>query len=212
MLKATALGCWRNQRELFRDLTFYVGPGSWVQIAGNNGSGKSTLLKIVAGLVAPCSGTVTWCDQSLKTGDPAYLSNLLYIGHKIAIQAAFTPLENLEWLMTLTSNRHYTSEDLIAALSDVGLGAFLHQRCESLSKGQCQRVTLARLWVNPAPLWILDEPATALDDGGIRLLRNRLWGQVQQGGSIVLASHVSLDNPALQTSKIWLGPEEVGIC
>ncbi len=177
MLKATALCCERNQQKLFSNLTFEIAAGTLLLISGENGVGKTTLLRIIAGLGEATAGSLWKSDM-----------HPLYIGHKIALHPALTPIENLHEFVK-TAAIPYTAADIKFALKDLGLSLLANTPCSLMSKGQQQRVALARLWLHPGKLWILDEPFTALDEKGRENLLHRFTEHVQQGGSIVVASH-----------------------
>jgi len=174
---------------LFSDLTFQVEPGMMLLVSGVNGIGKSTLLKILTGLWEASSGTVTWDGTVVKPGDPFFLSQLLYIGHKIGIQPILTPLENLKWLLRIHSIFAISEAEIKFALQTIGLKGFEDIPCEQLSKGQQYRVALARLWIKPPRYWILDEPLTALDESGRELLMDRFFEHLKQQGYLVMTSH-----------------------
>ncbi len=199
MLKANALGFERESRTLFSNLTFEVEPGSMLFVSGANGSGKSSLLKILAGISRPTTGALIWRNQPLLSRDPYFLAELLYIGHKIGIVPALTPLQNLQWLLGISHISAVSRAEVLQALKAVGLGKFFDIPCEQLSKGQCQRVALARLWIHPGACWILDEPLAGLDEEGFLLLREQCSRHLEQKGIIIVASHRSFDlNPIKQ--------------
>ncbi len=204
MLQAEALGCWRDRREIFSKITFNLEPSSVIMVSGSNGSGKSTLLKILAGLQQATSGTLTWQGKPLKPLDPHYLKQLLYIGHKISIQPALTPLQNLHWLLAITPAMPHSNDALIEALHLMGLQGFEHTACERLSKGQCQRVALARLMLTSAQYWIVDEPFTALDDSGVAILKDCFLDHLDRGGRLILASHHPFETKAFQQTHVRL--------
>jgi heme exporter protein A len=203
MLKVSALGCeWGNQK-LFSKLTFEVAPGSALRVSGANGVGKSSLLKILTGLLLPSAGSIFWRGQTVRAGDPFFLSELLYIGHKVGIQPALTPLQNLNWLIGIRGNSSFTQ--IKFALKAVGLQGFENTPCEVLSKGQCQRVALARLWLAPPVCWILDEPFTGLDETGIYLIREQFLAHLELGGIIVIATHHKIALDPFPYKEIQLG-------
>lgn len=203
MLKVNTLSCARDEQELFSNLTFEVMPGSGLVVSGSNGVGKSSLLKILTGLCLPSAGSFSWKGQNFRSGDPFFLSELLYIGHKIGIQSALTPLQNLKWLMGIASKS--AVPDVGLALEAVGLQGFEAVPCEVLSKGQCQRVALARLWLDPPICWILDEPFTALDEMGERLLHDRFLMHLKRGGILIVATHHKLALDPFHWQEIRLG-------
>lgn len=208
MLKANTLSCEWDDQILFSKITFEVVPGSLVVVSGPNGVGKSSLLKILIGLWLPSAGSISWRGRNFRPGDPFFLSELLYIGHKIGIQPALTPLQNLKCLLGITRKLARplpTTGDLQCALQAVGLQGFETVPCEVLSKGQCQRVALARLWLDPPICWVLDEPFTALDEMGIGLLQDRFLIHLEQGGMLVVASHHKITLDPFPYQEIQLG-------
>ena len=104
-----------------------------------------------------------------------------------------TPIENLRWLAGITNA---DTETIGAALDRVGLDESRDDICDSLSAGQQRRVALARLLVSAAPLWILDEPLTALDDDGRDLVGEMLTRHRATGGAAVCATHQPLSTAA----------------
>lgn len=203
MLKVNILCCEWNNQKLFSNLTFEVNPGSALVVSGTNGVGKSSLLKILTGLYLPSEGSIFWRGQNFQAGAPFFLSELLYIGHKIGIQPALTPLQNLKWLMGITGK--FAKADIGLALQSVGLQGFEAVPCEVLSKGQCQRVALARLWLDPPICWILDEPFTALDEMGVRLLHDQFLVHLKRGGILVVATHHKFALDPFSWQEIRLG-------
>ena len=201
VLEAQNLSCERDDRELFRDLSFSVRGGELLQLAGPNGAGKTTLLRLLAGLNRDYSGTVLWQGKPLMRVYPEYAAQRLYLGHLAAVKKALTPLENLRWL---TSGHEVGEDRLWQALDDVSLCGYEETPCQQLSAGQQRRVALARLCATDTPLWILDEPFTAVDKDGVAWLEQQLVKQVQRGGSVIITSHHALQSlPGLR--QIVLG-------
>jgi heme exporter protein A len=183
--------CVRDGRALFEALTVQVEAGQILQIEGVNGAGKTSLLRILCGLSEPRSGTVYWRGQDIRVCRPVYHRELLYIGHNPGIKPELTPLENLRFFGALTGHSR-TESDLATALERTGLYGYEDTKVAMLSAGQRRRVALARLWLNDAPLWILDEPFTAIDRDGVSHLEARLGSHIQAGGLAVLTSHQAL--------------------
>lgn len=192
-LEVSGLACTLGNRRLFASLDFSVGSGQWAMLTGSNGSGKSTLLRILAGLVVPLSGSVRWNGAARRTGDPAWNATFAYQGHSSGWKDLLSVRENLAMQarldMPLASPR--AREDAIdRAIERVGLARQRRLPFARLSAGQRRRVGLARLACAPRPLWLLDEPTTALDAEGQRLFAGLLDQHLADGGSAVVATHL----------------------
>ncbi|MBL4681154.1 MAG: cytochrome c biogenesis heme-transporting ATPase CcmA [Pseudomonadales bacterium] len=178
MLDVKNLYCERNQGLLFEALSFSLKPGKVIQIKGPNGAGKTTLLRILCGLFGEFEGEVLWDLEK----------HPIYLGHKAGVKDLLTVTENLNWLCELQQN--YPSSDQIKkALIEVGLLAYKDVMAGQLSEGQKKRVSLARLYLINSPVWLLDEPFSAIDVEGLTKLEERMRGYVEGGGSIILTSH-----------------------
>jgi heme exporter protein A len=190
MLEAHAVCAWRGERQVLSDVSLTVRAGQFLQVLGPNGSGKSTLLRILCGLLPPDSGQVAWRSESVGSARERFLGELAYIGHTNALKADLTALENLRYLLGLRMRA--TLADCRAALARVGLDSCVGLAARALSAGQKRRLALARLTLDPATLWILDEPATNLDAEGFALVEELLRKHVANGGVAVAAAHQRL--------------------
>ncbi len=169
----------RGGRELFRNLAFSVLPGQLLQVDGPNGAGKTSLLRILAGL-----------SRYGFTGRVERSAPPLYLGHQPAVKALLTPRENLAW--HVAGESAYDTRQIEDALARVGLYGYEDVPSHALSAGQHRRVNLARLYLSARPLWLLDEPFTAIDRGGVADLEALLVAHVERGGAVVMTSHQQL--------------------
>ncbi|MDE0037489.1 MAG: cytochrome c biogenesis heme-transporting ATPase CcmA [Gammaproteobacteria bacterium] len=192
LLVAENVRCTVGDRVLFDELSLSLRPGDLVEIRGSNGSGKSTLLRCLVGLHEPDAGDIHRNVDSL------------YVGHRPGICGRMTPIESLRWLAGITNSNADTAF-IGVALDRVGLDEARHDVCDSLSAGQQRRVALARLLVSAAPLWILDEPLTALDDDGRDLVGELLTQHRAIGGAAVCATHQTLPTAPGGTRTVTLG-------
>ncbi|MPQ65877.1 cytochrome c biogenesis heme-transporting ATPase CcmA [Pseudomonas sp. MWU12-2323] len=190
LLEALALACERDGRMLFEHLELQLRPGDLLQISGPNGSGKTSLLRLLAGLMQPTAGEVQLDGQPLNARRSELARTLLWIGHAAGIKDLLTAEENLSWLCAL--HQPAGREAIWQALAAVGLRGFEDVSCHTLSAGQQRRVALARLYLDSPPLWILDEPFTALDKQGVAQLEEHLAGHCERGGMVVLTTHHTL--------------------
>ncbi len=149
-----------------------------MELRGPNGSGKTTLLRTLAGLL-PMQGQLV---ASTK---------LAYLGHANGLAGPLSALENLRWYVGLGGSAA-DEPRILAALRRLGISGLSRQPVERLSAGQQRRVALARLLMGAAPVWLLDEPYTALDSSGITCVDGLLRDHVAAGGSALVASHVPI--------------------
>jgi heme exporter protein A len=192
LLKVENLFCERDDRVLFDGLSFEVGSGEVVQIEGANGSGKTTLLRILSGLSRNYEGDLYWRGEPLAAVREQFHRELLYFGHQPGVKALLTPEENLRWYCALHPS--LDPARVMEALEQVGLRGFEDVPCHMLSAGQHRRVSLARLYLSDAPLWILDEPFTAIDKRGVAAKEALIGRHIARGGSVVLTTHQDLQS------------------
>ena len=193
LLQARGLFCERDDRVLFSDLAFSLHRGELLQVQGSNGSGKTSLLRILCGLNSSYEGELFWDGVPIDEDRETFLASLLYLGHRVGVNKILTARENLRWSAALHAPK--TDQDIDAALAAVGLMGYADIACRNMSAGQQQRVSLARLLLSPARLWVLDEPFTTLDVSGVKILENLLAAHVSQGGAVLLTTHHQLDVP-----------------
>jgi heme exporter protein A len=204
MLQAANLECRRGDRLLFCGLDFGIDAGTLLHVRGCNGSGKTTLLRTLCGLFTQDAGEVRWKGESIRTLAEDYRSDLLYLGHLNGIKGDLTGVENLRLAATLAGDR-VDSDAVWSALGRIGLTGFEDLPTRMLSQGQKKRVALARLILSRAPLWILDEPFTALDVDAVDLLQGLIAGHVAAGGLAVLTTHQEVPLTAGQARHLDLG-------
>ena len=203
-LEAHNLACQRGDRVLFSGLSFTLSAGELLQVAGPNGSGKTSLLKILCGISSPVEGEVRWAGENARRQGEAFRENLLYLGHHNAVKEDLTALENLQIAARL-AGAPLGEDQALDALDRIGLVGREFLPAKVLSQGQKRRVALARLLVSRAPLWILDEPLTALDVKAIELIQSRLAEHLAAGGMVVLTTHQPIDVPGVTPRRLEMG-------
>lgn len=181
----------RGERVLFDDLSFSAPAACLVHLQGANGSGKTTLLKTLAGLVSADAGDIAWRGERLSRASD-FRAMLNYIGHHGGLNAELDACENLEFIATLCAAPRRAT--VASALKSLDAASFAERPVRYLSAGQRQRVTLARLMLFEAPLWMLDEPFTALDHTSRSLVEAIIDTHVEQGGTVLIATHQAFDS------------------
>jgi heme exporter protein A len=194
-LSATGLGCVRGFRNVFNDLNLQLSSGDALALTGPNGAGKSSLLRLLAGLLRPSAGRVVLEGD---TDEGAVAERAHYLGHLDAFKTALTVGENIEFWIHYLGGEH----DAAPALAAVGLESLEHLPAAYLSAGQRRRLSLARLIAVSRPLWLLDEPASALDSAGQEMLAGLMRAHLARGGMIVAATHGPL---GVECKELQLG-------
>lgn len=186
------LQCSRGERTLFENLSFSVDSSKLLYVQGDNGSGKTTLLRTLCSLSQAHAGNIRWNNETTKELAEDFTGQVLYIGHLAGVKDDLTPIENLQFSATLAGHT-ISREQAIAALTQVNIARCADLPTRVLSQGQKRRVALARLWLQDnslqTPLWILDEPFTALDAEAIGVLTAHIEVFVKKGGMVVFTSH-----------------------
>ena len=203
MLMAQDLACLRGDRLLFKNVGFELNAGGLLYVLGENGSGKSSLLRMLCGLLMPESGAVFWDKKTIKEEAESYLSNLTYIGHLNGLKDDLTALENL-YMSARSAGYEVTEAKALAALRAIDIERCANLPARVLSQGQKRRVTLARLWLTEAKLWILDEPFAALDVASVEVLAKRLGEHLLNGGMAILTTHQDVAVKAQSTQTLRL--------
>jgi heme exporter protein A len=182
-LTARGLALRRGERLVFSGLDFELAAGELLLLRGPNGSGKSSLLRLVAGLLPPDQGSLSWSGAPLPDGE-SWHDLVGYLGHADAAKAELTPREDLRFWMSLRGAGGGET-----ALERMGLAAVADLPCRMLSAGQRRRLALARIAATGTQLWLLDEPFNALDDAALRAIGAVLAEHRAEGGMVLLAGH-----------------------
>jgi heme exporter protein A len=171
-LAAHDLACRRGGRRLFCGVSFALGPGEALHLAGPNGIGKSSLIRLLAGLLRPFAGTVEREGRMAMVDERPALD----AGQPLARALAF-------W------TRFDRGEGLDRAIDALDLGELREVPVRYLSTGQRKRAALARTLASDAPIWLLDEPLNGLDERSARGFAALVAGHCADGGIAVIASH-----------------------
>lgn len=201
LLQVSDLALFRGERCLFSGLSFSLHSGQVLQLHGENGSGKTSLIRALCTLLPIEQGDIAWRGNLLPAARDQYLAEMCYVGHSEAIKADLSPRENLEFTATLLNASDATVN---SAVERVGLTGQVDLPCRHLSAGQRRRVALARLLISEATLWLLDEPLTALDGHGRKLVEQLIGDHASSGGAVIFTTHQPLTVNAIEILSLNL--------
>jgi len=201
LLQARGLHFARNDEPVFGPLDFSVDAGEALLVQGDNGAGKTTLLRVLAGLLRADGGEIE--IDGGAAGPARRARAIAYLSHLPGLKADLSALENLEFLCGLQGRRRGQLPE--HALAIVGLAGYEDALARQLSAGQKKRLSLARLWLSPAPLWLLDEPYANLDLGGIELVNRMVQAHLREGGAALVTTHGAYAAPPVRTRLLVIG-------
>jgi heme exporter protein A len=191
-LSVENLGIERGGRSVLSGLSLALNPGEALALTGPNGAGKTTLLRAMAGLLPLTAGRI-----HAEGGDPeAQLAEQLHLlGHADGVKTQLSAAENVVFWAELLGG---DAREAATALDAVGLGHAADLPAAFLSAGQKRRLSLCRLITARRDLWLLDEPATALDTDGLDRLAQLVEIHRAAGGLVIAATHADLNWPGLK--------------
>ncbi len=202
-LEVCDLACERGEQRLFEGLNFTLSSGELMRVQGENGKGKTTLLRTLCGFVQPTEGIVRWRGRDIQAWDDQFHSQMCYLGHANAIKDELSALENLRIGAGL-AGIDVSESRAIEVLRQMGLRRKEHLPVRVLSQGQRRRVTLSRLLVGEAKLWILDEPLTALDVGAVALMQELIAEHLSNHGMAIFTTHQPLQVSGVEMRHLVL--------
>jgi len=195
-LSGRGVRCVRGGREVFSGLDFAVSSGEALAVTGPNGSGKTSLLRLIAGLLTVAGGSI---DLEGGEAEMTLPEQAHYLGHRDALKPALSVLENLSFWRDFLGGEPFDADKSLAA---VGLDHATQLPAAYLSAGQRRRLSVARLLTVRRPVWLLDEPANALDAAGQSLFAGLMQEHLAHGGLIIAATHAPL---GVQAKQLRLG-------
>ncbi|MDL2267612.1 heme ABC exporter ATP-binding protein CcmA [Desulfovibrio sp. OttesenSCG-928-G15] len=172
-----------GSRLVFKDLSFCLPATSVTLLAGANGAGKSTLLKILAGLVHPSAGEVSYPDRNNTAAEGD--QSIGYLGHQTFIYPEMTAAENLLFWARLYGKSIEPEKEL----ARVELAMFADEKAGGFSRGMAQRLNLARVFMLQPDIVLLDEPGTGLDTRSTAILHEHIAAFRHKGAAVVWITH-----------------------
>ncbi len=173
---------------VLRGVNLSVARGHCLALFGQNGAGKTTLLRVLATLNRPDAGRVRVAGFDVVHDAAALRQVVGYVGHQPHVYDELTAAENLMFFARMYGLRDADAR-VRKLLERVGLRARAADRARTLSRGQLQRLALARGILHEPRVLLLDEPDTGLDEAAVELLRELVEERKGQGQTTVLTTH-----------------------
>ena len=194
-----------GRRWALRQVSLALNPGTLTVVSGHNGAGKSTFLHLLAGLTRPTEGWIELDGDDLhRHPSPATARAIIaFLGHEPFLYPELTGIENLRFMASLYG-RDVREEELTKRIAEVGLTAAQLRPVATYSRGMTQRLALARILVQDASVWVLDEPSTGLDAPGRALFRQLIEAATGEGRSVVMVTHAPKSYEEIADAKVVL--------
>ena len=193
--------CIRGGRILFQKLSFGLNSGDVVHLSGPNGAGKTSLLRIMCGALPAADGEITWNGKDfLENGLPEHAERFAFLpSDDRSLKPLETVYENLRFWAGIWS---VDEENCLSALERMHILNLKDTPVRYLSAGQKRRLSLARVFLKKAPLWLLDEPLNALDEPAQQAFRSVLATHLTAGGLAIVATHAELGMPGARRLEL----------
>lgn len=180
-----------DRGEVLHEISFTLNRGEIVGLLGPNGAGKTTTVKIIAGILAPSSGSVTVCGLPLPEQAVAVKQRIGYVPEAAALFESLSGQEFLE----LSGRLHEVEEETLqhrirSMLETFGLSSDRVSRLDTYSKGMRQKILISAALLHNPDLVLLDEPLSGLDVDSSILVKDLLAALAAEGKTVLYSSHV----------------------
>ncbi|NVJ67977.1 MAG: heme ABC exporter ATP-binding protein CcmA [Gammaproteobacteria bacterium] len=191
-LEVKGLTISRNEQILLENVDLSFQAGTITHLFGENGAGKTSLMRALAGLLNLDTGEVFWRELKAHHPEANFSQDLLFLAHNLAMKYELSIAENLQFYAALRGKAVSLAE-IKAVASELRIENLLERHFAELSAGQQHKVSLSRLVLENAKLWILDEPFVNLDAQTRDWLSHKMMAFAQQGGVVIFTSHQAID-------------------
>ena len=183
----------KKENEVFYanlGISFEAKDGEILGILGPNGAGKTTLLRMVAGILMPNEGSITFDGLNYENNEIEIKQNIAYLSGNTKLYDTLTAYELLNMWAEIYGLDKEKAEKRIKEISEIlNMESFLYSKIGNLSTGQTQKVGLARCLVHDPKYYILDEATTGLDIISSQIILNFIKGEKQRGKTILYSTH-----------------------
>jgi ABC-2 type transport system ATP-binding protein len=177
-------------KRILDNISLQFDPGKIYNIIGHNGCGKTMLLRLMAGLIAPSSGSIEKSPAlhySVVIETPGFIDD-------------YTGYQNLHYLASI--KKIIDDKQIVEVMHDVGLKGLEHVKVKKYSLGMKQKLAIAQAVMESPDLILLDEPFNALDTGSFKRIINILKQHRARGACIIIASHVAVGENSFYNETI----------
>ena len=185
-----------GKQKILEDLSIEIGKGEIVAFLGPNGAGKSTTMKIMAGLLAPDSGSVSVCGFNVEKDLMEVKRRIGYLPENNPLYPDMYVREYLEFVAGFYYMHGKTKQRVKELIEQIGLSPEAHKQIGQLSKGYRQRVGLAQALIHDPEVLILDEPTTGLDPNQLVEIR-RFIKELAVQKTVILSTHILQEAAAM---------------
>jgi len=183
----------KNRKDVFKaddSISFEAKDGEIVGILGPNGAGKTTLLRMIAGILEPTSGKITYDDMDILKNDINIKKDLAFLSGNTKLYQTISTYELLKMCGEIYNVDKNIIEDKIKKIADIlGINDFLYNRIGKLSTGQTQKVNIARCMLHDPKYYILDEATSGLDIISSQIILNFIKDEKKNGKTILYSTH-----------------------
>ena len=183
----------KHQKELFyadEDVTFDAKHGEIIGILGPNGAGKTRLLRMIAGILEPTSGTITFDGKKYQENEIEIKQNIAYLSGNTKLYDTLSCYELLKMCCDIYGISEQDSQKRIEEISKIlKMEPFLYNKIANLSTGQTQKVNIARCFIHDPKYYILDEATTGLDIISSQIILEFIKKEKKRGKTILYSTH-----------------------
>ena len=183
----------KHQKESFyadEDLTFDAKDGEIIGILGPNGAGKTTLLRMIAGILEPTSGTITFDGKKYQENEIEIKQNIAYLSGNTKLYDTLSCYELLKMCCDIYGISEQDCQKRIEEISKIlKMEPFLYNKIANLSTGQTQKVNIARCFIHDPKYYILDEATTGLDIISSQIILDFIKKEKKRGKTILYSTH-----------------------
>lgn len=191
-LEVEGLTISRNEQVLLENVGISFKSGTITHLFGENGAGKTSLMRALAGFLPLDAGQIFWNGHKSTHPESNFSQDLLFLAHNLAMKHELSIAENLQFYSALRGHKA-NKETIQQVASQLNIGDLLDRHYAELSAGQQHKVSLCRLVLEQAKLWILDEPFVNLDAATRDWLSKLMMAFAKEGGVVIFTSHQAIE-------------------